>query len=107
MATLVAVDQVNHTIRSFLSSPGAGLGEGQQSQNSYESCTNFTFNAYSPLASEKLTLYAEGPCNNTGISKRNVILYFDPCACPVGFQPMESGNTRCECNCDPESYLIG
>ena len=41
--TLVAVDQVNHSvnaaIRSFLSSPRGGLGEGQQSQSSYQICT--------------------------------------------------------------------
>ena len=84
---LVAVDQVNHsvnaTIRSFLSSPKGGLGEGQQSQSSYQICTNLTFNAFSPLPSEKLTLYAEGPCNNTGISKRNVLIYFTACICPI------------------------
>ena len=106
--TLVAVDQVNHsvnaTIRSFLSSPRGGLGEGQQSQSSYQICTNLTFNAYSPLASEKLTLYAEGPCNNTGISKCNVLIHFAACICPIGFQPVESHNTNCDCNCDPRLY---
>ena len=104
MITLVAVDQVNHTvnatIRSFLTSPQGGLGEGQQSQTSYETCTNLTFNAYSPLVYEKLTLYAEGPCNNTGISKRLVDIKISPCNCPIGFQAMETGNTRCDCNCD-------
>ena len=105
IVTLVAVDQVNHTvnatIRSFLFSPEGGLGEGQQSQTSYETCTNLTFNAYSPLVSEKLTLYAEGPCNNTGISKRQVDIHFSACTCPIGFQPVETSNTRCDCNCDP------
>ena len=105
---LVAVDQVNHsvnaTIRSFLSSPRGGLGEGQQSQSSYQICTNLTFNAYSPLASEKLTLYAEGPCNNTGISKSNVLIDFATCICPIGFQPVESRDTNCDCNCDPRLY---
>ena len=106
--TLVAVDQVNHsvnaTIRSFLSSPSGGLGEGQQSQSSHQTCTNLTFNAYSPLISEKLTLYAEGPCNNTGISKRDVMIQFAPCTCPIGFQPVESHNTNCDCDCDPSIY---
>ena len=68
VVTLVAVDQVNHTvnatIRSYLSSQAGGLGEGQQSQSAYETCTSLTFNAYSPNRFEKLTLYAEGPCNN-------------------------------------------
>ena len=71
IVTLVAVNQFNHsvnaTIRSFISSPRGGLEEGQQSQNSHQTCTNLTFNAHSPLISEKLTLYAEGPCNNMGL----------------------------------------
>ena len=106
--TLVAVDQVNHTvnatIRSFLSSSGGGLGEGQQSQSAYETCTNLTFNTFSQLETEKLTLYAEGPCNNTGISKRAVSITFAPCTCPVGFQPEETRNSKCDCNCDPQLH---
>jgi hypothetical protein len=106
--TLVAVDQVNHsvnaTIRSFLSSPRGGLGEGQQSQSSYQTCTNLTFNAFSPLPTEKLTLYAEGPCNNTGISIRNVFIHFTACICPIGFQPLEFRNTNCDCICDPRLH---
>jgi predicted outer membrane repeat protein len=106
--TLVAVDQVNHsvnaTIRSFLSSPRGGLGEGQQSQSSYQTCTKLTFNAFSPLSSEKLTLYAEGPCNNTGISKSNVFVHFTACICPIGFQPVDSRDTNCDCICDPRLY---
>lgn len=106
--SLVAVDQVNHTvnatIRSFLSSRGGGLGEGQQSQDSYETCTNLIFNAYSHLETEKLILYAEGPCNNTGISKHSTIIKFSPCSCPIGFQPTETANTKCDCNCDPHLF---
>ena len=105
---LVAVDQVNHsvnaTIRSFLSSPEGGLGEGQQSQNSYQTCTALRFNAYSPLSSEKLSLYAAGPCNNTGISEQIVILNFAPCTCPIGFQLVKSRSTSCDCTCDPFLY---
>ena len=104
LVTVVAVDQVgrviNATIRSFLSSMAGGLGEGQQAQNSFETCTNLTFNAYSPLSRETLTVYAEGPCNNTGISKRTVSIVFDPCTCAVGFQPVVIGNSRCDCECD-------
>lgn len=104
IVTLVAVDQVFHTvdatIRSFLSSPEGGLGEGQQSQVSYNVCTNLTYNVYSPLVLEELTLYAEGPCNNTGVSKRHVGIHFSACTCPIGFQPVETGNTKCDCTCD-------
>ena len=106
--SLVAVDQVEHmvnaTIHSSLSSQAGGLGEGQQSQSSHEMCTNLTFNAYSPLGSEILTFYAEGPCNNTGISKRQLNIHFALCTCPLGFQPKETLNTRCDCICDIQLY---
>ena len=102
--TLVAVDQVNHTvnatIRTFLSSSRGGLGEGQQTQSAYQMCTNLTFNVYSWLETEKLTLYAEGPCNNTGVSKRSIIIYFSPCTCLIGFQPRDTVSTHCDCICD-------
>ena len=106
--SLVAVDQVEHvvnaTIHTSLSSQAGGLGEGQQSQSSYEMCTNLTFNAYSPLGSEILTFYAEGPCNNTGISKCQLNINFAQCTCPLGFQPKETLNTRCDCICDVQLH---
>ena len=102
------MDQVNHTvnatIHSFLSSRGGGLGERQQSQEAYEVCTKLTFSGFSQLETEKLILYAEGPCNNIGISKRSVIINFYPCSCPIGFQPTEAGNMKCDCNCDPQLF---
>ena len=50
--SLVAVDQVNHTvpnatIRSYLSSSQGGLGENQHNQSTGKGCTNLTFNIFS------------------------------------------------------------
>ena len=110
---LVAVDQVNHTvtalIRSFLSSQVAGLKEGQQSQRAREVCTHLFYNVYSPRDSEQLALYAEGPCNDKGISQRSVEIKFLSCTCPIGFQPSHKEDSRCECDCDQNlsSYITG
>ena len=110
---LVAVDHVNHTvttsIRSFLSSQAAGLKEGQHSQRAHKVCTSLFYNVYSPSDSEQLALYAEGPCNNTGMSQRSVEIKFLPCTCPIGFQPSHKDKNRCECDCDQNlsSYITG
>ena len=60
--SLVAVDQVNHTvnatIHSSLSSNLGGLGEDQSSQSSIESCTTLKFSILSPCEFEKLILLA-------------------------------------------------
>ena len=110
---LVAVDQVNHTItaliHSSLSTQAAGLKEGQQSQTAHKQCTSLTYNVISPSDSEQLLLYAEGPCNDTGISQRSVEIRFLPCTCPIGFQPSHTEENRCECDCDPElnPYISG
>ena len=50
--SLVAVDQVNHTlpgtaIHSSLASTEGGLGEGQMIQKTKDSCTNLTFSVFS------------------------------------------------------------
>ena len=73
--SLVAVDQVNHsvdaTITSLLTSPDGGLNEGQQTQSINRSCTDLTFNVFSPDDSETITLFADGPC-------RSCLLYTSP-----------------------------
>ena len=51
MFSLVAVDQVNHTItaliHSSLSTQEAGLKEGQQSQMAHKQCTSLPYNVIS------------------------------------------------------------
>ena len=102
--SLVAIDQVNHTvnatIRSSLSSIRGGLGEDQSSQNITDSCSILKFSVFSPHMSETLILYAEGPCKDAKLSQRQVDIQFLPCTCPVGFQPNKGEVTKCICECD-------
>ena len=103
--SLVAVDQVNHTVDaniiSSLSSFDGGFGEGQQTQTVQRNCTHLTFNVFSPHDSETIHLYADGPCANAQPSTSHVTVQFMECTCSVGFQP-QSFETRCECSCDSE-----
>ena len=99
---LVSVDHVNHTVKAVIhSSLSSGtLGEDQQMQSSYLHCTDIEFNVFSPLRQVKLQVYPEGPCNNTGISLRQLDVMFLPCSCAVGFQPSDKKQSECECICD-------
>ena len=108
--TVVAVDQMNHTIntdiRSSLTEENS-LGEGQQQQRIGEQCTNLTFSICSPHNHLDLVLYADqGPCKNLGLSSVTIKLKFDYCNCPIGFQRSGDAN-KCECICDPtlEPYV--
>ena len=104
--SLVAVDQVNHTlnadISSVLSSPLGGFGEDQQTQSVERNCTNLTFNVFSPHDSETLNFYPNGPCKSATLSTSHVTIKFIDCTCPVGFQPLSNNqsSSRCECVCD-------
>ena len=103
--SLVAVDQVNHTlpnitIHSSLASTEGGLGEGQLMQKTKDSCTNLTFSVFSIHDHEELLLYPDGPCKNANLSQSRVIVQFLPCSCPIGFQQNLAETSKCECKCD-------
>ena len=102
--SLVAVDQVNHTLKnvevySSLNHAESSLGEGQSIQVTEDACTNLTFGIYSPHHSEQLILYADGPCRNASKSQRRVHIAFQTCTCPIGFEP-KNVNNDCICVCD-------
>ena len=104
IVSLVAVDQVNHTINatiqsSLLSNLG-GLGEDQFLQNTNELCTDLSFSVFSPHDSEKLTLSVTGPCKDAELSQAEIYLHFLPCTCPIGFEPDTTELTKCTCGCD-------
>ena len=67
--SLVAVDQVNHSVDaniiSFLSSHNGGFSEGQQIQGVEKNCTTITFNVFSPHESQTINLFADGPCGRS------------------------------------------
>ena len=104
--SLVAVDQVNHTVDAnitvSLSSSDGGFDEGQQIQSVVRNCTNLTFNVFSPHDFETLNLYSDGPCGSTTLSTSHVTIEFINCTCPVGFEPLSNSqsSTKCECVCD-------
>ena len=119
--SLVAVDQVSHvisaTIHSSPKSNESGIGEGQLIQSTTDSCTELSFNVFSPHDNEELIVYADGPCKDAFLSQRRLQIKFLPCSCSVGFQPKVSEVTRCVCecdsrldgyitNCDPETITI-
>ena len=99
---LVAVDQVNNslkaTIHAFTASNASGLGVGQQSQTTLEVCTNVTYKVFTEHSSEKLILYADGPCKNANFSSRSVHINFLPCRCAIGFMRLPDRAT-CKCIC--------
>ena len=102
--SLVAVDQVNHSVEAnIINSPASlngGFSEGQQTQRVGRSCSNLTFNVFSPHDSEIIYLYADGPCGGSTPSLRQLRIKFLNCLCPVGFQPSNTDLTTCDCICD-------
>ena len=104
--SLVAVDQVNHTVDAnitvFFSSSDGGFDEGQQNQNVVRNCNNLTFNTFSPHDFETFNIYSDGPCGSATLSTSHVTIKFIECTCPVGFEPLSNSqsSTKCECVCD-------
>ena len=108
--SVMAVDQVGiptyATIRSSVNTTsGVGrLKEGQAKQKAGSQCTELEYNVFSHDSSAQVELYAEGPCNNLGISKQLINIYFESCTCPSGLQPIQS-DIECKCDCDPDLQL--
>ena len=101
--SLVAVDQVNHSVEATIISSlahGGGFCEGQQTQSVGKNCTNLTFNVLSSNDNESINLFADGPCESSQLSIRKLNIQFLDCTCPVGLQPSNSESSRCECICD-------
>ena len=101
---VVAFDNVNHLLNaniiSSLSSTDGGFDEDQQTQMIKSDCTNLTFNVFWPHDFESITLAADGPCGSSSASVRQVHIEFINCTSPIGFEPSNSKQTRCECSCN-------
>ena len=108
IVSLAAVDHVSKPVHanivSFLSSLEGGIGEGQQTQEIENGCTDVVYNVFSPHKSEALNFYADGPCGSATLSTTNVQIEFIECTCPVGFEPISNNPnaSRCECDCNSE-----
>ncbi|XP_064389300.1 uncharacterized protein LOC135337313 isoform X2 [Halichondria panicea] len=105
--SVMAVDQVrnqmNATIRSSVVSESGRdrFKEGQAKHEIGNRCTELEYNVFSQDSSAQVELYAEGPCINLGISRQLINIYFQPCICPIGLQPIQS-DIECRCDCDPD-----
>ena len=107
--SLVAIDQVNHTVEnvtifSTMESGKNWLSKGQIVQNTTDRCTNITFSILSSgnisvSHNDTLHLYPDGPCKSADRSKRKIEIHLLPCNCSVGFE-MSSDRDKCNCECD-------
>ena len=105
--SVMAVDQVGNAMSatihsSVVSKSGVGrLKEGQTEQEVGNQCTELKYNVFSQDSSAQVALYAEGPCNNSGISRKLINISFELCTCPIGLKPIQS-DIECRCDCDPD-----
>ncbi|XP_064390063.1 uncharacterized protein LOC135337972 [Halichondria panicea] len=106
--SVMAVDQAGNPMNNAIihssviteSSRVDRLKEGQAQQKVGYQCTELEYNVFSQDSSAQVELYAEGPCNNLGISRQVLNIYFLKCECPIGLQPIMS-SIECKCDCDP------
>ncbi|XP_064390068.1 uncharacterized protein LOC135337978 [Halichondria panicea] len=112
--SIVAVDQLENPVNATVISSvinNAKLANVDQTRQALSSkCSSIEYAIYpqDEFNSAKIELFADGPCNDIGISKRVLTVIFQPCTCPIGFYPQET-RTLCSCVCDPllESYITG
>ena len=100
---IAAVDQVGHPVTATVKSDfGLNiLPASQMNQEVGTNCSDLTYRVSFPRTSKnyRLTLYAEGPCNQTGISEFPVDVFVLECTCPIGFTRNQL-DSRCSCICD-------
>ncbi|XP_064389951.1 uncharacterized protein LOC135337874 isoform X2 [Halichondria panicea] len=106
--SVMAVDQAGNPMNNAIihssviteSSRVDRLKEGQAQQEVGNQCTELEYNVFSQDSSAQVELYAEGPCNNLGISRQILNISFLKCECPIGLKPIMS-SIECKCDCDP------
>ena len=90
---------VNGTVLASVISEGTRLKVDQSRQVTNGACTELIYNVFSTKASISFQLYADGPCDKNGISRKTLNVTFLPCSCPKGLQPTSLDN-ECRCECD-------
>ena len=102
--SIVAIDQVNQPVTAIIQSniDGIALPESQRVQSIGPNCTRVDYDISLPNVGENhvLTVFADGPCNDEGISKFVVDIHISSCTCPVGFMPTDDSIPGCTCECD-------
>ena len=102
--SIVAVDQVNQPVTAIVQSSfnDISLPESQTVQRIGSNCTIVDYDLSFPTVGEnhELTIFAEGPCNDEGISKFVVDVHVSSCVCAIGFMPAGKISSGCSCICD-------
>ena len=95
----VAVDQVNSTVPAIIRGEYPDIigktgdfGQGQRVQEVQASCISLNYTILTLSPSADFYLYAQGPCADKKLSRRQIIVHLDPC--PVAF---ELSNSECIC----------
>ena len=110
--SLIAVDQVgnpvNATVISSVVTGSRLLNSNKALQRIPAECSLLEYSLYPDQSdpTADIELFANGPCNNRGVSKRTINVVFQACTCPIGFQQRET-RTQCLCECDTvlQSYI--
>ncbi len=104
--TVVVVDQVRIPVEAIvvssfqLSSGNQSFKREQIKQKISNQCSQVSYTVYSDRNNSTIVqLYPQGPCQQKGISKKNLTIFFEPCECPIGFN-LTNSKTDCECVCD-------
>ena len=87
--SVVAVDQINHTVKTSIHSylPDGSLGEGPQLKQASQKCTDLVFNISSQNSSVELILYTDpSPCRMLSLSFLGIKINFTECKCLIGFR---------------------
>ena len=113
--SLFAMDQMRNQISTHViakTSETARLKLNQSNQILSNNCSGLYYTLYSTKSTEKLVLYPEGPCRDTGLAKAVIkvsllpcpdafILSDEECVCEERLQQLDA-----ECVIDEEIYII-
>ena len=105
LISIVAAGQRNGsvpaTIHSYLNDTEARFGEREDTQPTTSKCTELHYTVYSSRKTELITLFAEGPCMDSGGISTSLQLYVTLHDCPTGFM---LSNANCICDKRLEKY---
>ena len=99
---LAAIDQVNHMVTAIIRAKGLNkLPRSQTIQTVDANCSNLSYHIMAPPRTDAydVTIYADGPCDDIGISKLTLNIKVVNCTCVPGFE-VDDNNKECKCNCD-------
>ena len=107
--SIAAVDQVSQPVNATIRSSFRNLvlSNSQTIQTIGAECSTIPYHLSFPRQATKyeLIIYAEGPCNDVGISELSVNIEVLKCVCGPGFMAINNTN-RCICDCDNDKMFM-